>query len=96
MTHPTWELPITDQAGLILTPCPGTKQTALTESIAQLKAQGVTVVVTALSQQEMQEHGVGQLPEEVEKPGYFGYMPQSLMIVHRMKRSMFAGNTLRL
>ncbi|MBC3619552.1 cyclin-dependent kinase inhibitor 3 family protein [Vibrio metschnikovii] len=69
MTHPTWELPVTDQAGLILTPCPGTKQTALTESIEQLKAQGVTVVVTALSQQEMQEHGVGQLPEEVEKAG---------------------------
>lgn len=41
MTHPTWELPVADsQASLVLTPCPGTKGTPLSESIAQLKAQG--------------------------------------------------------
>ncbi len=69
MTHPIWQLPITDQAALVLTPCPGTKQADLTASIDQLKAQGVTVVVTALDQQEMQQHGVEQLPQEVQKAG---------------------------
>lgn len=70
MTHPTWELPVADnQASLVLTPCPGTKGTPLPESIAQLKAQGVSAVVTALSHEEMEQHGVGELPAEVEKAG---------------------------
>ncbi|EOX1765791.1 cyclin-dependent kinase inhibitor 3 family protein [Vibrio cholerae] len=70
MTHPTWELPVADNlASLVLTPCPGTKGTPLAESIAQLKAQGVSAVVTALSHEEMEQHGVGELPAEVEKAG---------------------------
>lgn len=70
MTHPTWELPVEDNnAALVLTPCPGTKETSLTDSIEQLKSQGVTVVVTALSTHEMQAKGVGDLPELVEKAG---------------------------
>ncbi|MDA7747263.1 cyclin-dependent kinase inhibitor 3 family protein [Psychromonas sp.] len=71
MQHPTWELPINNDnnAGLLLTPCPGTKGVSLIDSVAQLKSQGVTVVVTALSTQEMRESGVATLPEEVEKVG---------------------------
>ncbi|MGL4223985.1 MAG: cyclin-dependent kinase inhibitor 3 family protein [Vibrio sp.] len=70
MTHPTWQLPVADNhAALVLTPCPGTKQLGLVESIEQLKAQGVTVVVTALSHQEMQAKGVGDLPQVVEQMG---------------------------
>ena len=65
MEHPTWELPINNKAALVLTPCPGTKGVSLSESVAQLKSQGVTVVVTALSTQEMLESGVGALSEEV-------------------------------
>lgn len=86
MTHPTWELPIADnQASLVLTPCPGTKGTPLPESIAQLKAQGVSAVVTALSHEEMEQHGVGELPAEVEKPDYSGFMRRSKMIARRMR-----------
>lgn len=69
MTHPTWILPIEGNAGLVLTPCPGTKDALLTDSIAQLKAQGVTTVVTALSLEEMQKSGVSALPEEVKSAG---------------------------
>ncbi len=70
MTHPTWELPVTENsAGLVLTPCPGTKDLPLVESIEQLRSQGVTVVVTALSHEEMQEKGVGDLPKVVEQAG---------------------------
>lgn len=70
MTHPTWELPVAENsAGLLLTPCPGTKDLPLVESIEQLRSQGVTVVVTALSHEEMQEKGVGDLPKVVEQAG---------------------------
>ncbi|KXF81480.1 cyclin-dependent kinase inhibitor 3 family protein [Enterovibrio coralii] len=69
MTHPTWELPLENTAGLVLTPCPGTKGVGLSDSIAQLKEQGVTVVVTALNQKEMEEAGVSALAEDVKKAG---------------------------
>ncbi|MBV7299519.1 cyclin-dependent kinase inhibitor 3 family protein [Enterovibrio paralichthyis] len=69
MTHPTWELELEGTSGLVLTPCPGTKGTPLTDSIEQLKAQGVAVLVTALSQHELDEAGVSSLPEEAENAG---------------------------
>ncbi|WP_413113316.1 tyrosine-protein phosphatase [Thaumasiovibrio sp. DFM-14] len=70
MTHPTWELPVTEQgAALILTPCPGTKGIDLVTSIQQLKEQGATVVVTALSNEEMEKAGVAALPKEIEAAG---------------------------
>lgn len=70
MVHPTWELPIDDnKAALVLTPCPGTKEVSLDDSIEQLKSQGVTIIITALSSTEMQEKGVGDLPNVIEKAG---------------------------
>ena len=70
MAHPTWELPIDDnKAALVLIPCPGTKEVSLNDSIEQLKSQGVTIIVTALSSKEMQDSGVGNLPEVIESAG---------------------------
>ncbi|EPR4993501.1 cyclin-dependent kinase inhibitor 3 family protein [Vibrio navarrensis] len=69
MTHPTWELPLEGGAALILTPCPGTKGTSLADSLSQLKAQGVTTIVTAINQHEMAEKGVEALPCEAEQAG---------------------------
>lgn len=70
MIHPTWDLPLNEQgAGLVLTPCPGTKGTDLESSLQQLKAQGVSVVVTALSDQELQHAQVNELGEIVTKLG---------------------------
>lgn len=68
MTHPTWELPL-ETGALILTPCPGTKGVSLTESLAELKAQGVTTIVTALNQAEMIEAGVSELASEAQAQG---------------------------
>jgi protein-tyrosine phosphatase len=70
MTHPTWELNVLDgAAALILTPCPGTKETGLAESVAQLKAQGAVAIVTALEHDEMARAGVAALPQEAKKAG---------------------------
>lgn len=70
MTHPTWLLPLNQQgSGLVLTPCPGTKGVELESSLEQLKAQGVTVVVTALSDEELTEKSVEQLGEQVQALG---------------------------
>lgn len=70
MTHPTWLLPLNQQgSGLVLTPCPGTKGVELESSLEQLKTQGVTVVVTALSDEELAEKSVEQLGEQVQALG---------------------------
>ncbi|MEZ8140849.1 phosphatase [Enterovibrio norvegicus FF-162] len=68
MTHPIWELPV-ETGALILTPCPGTKGTPLKESLEQLKAQGVTVIVTAINHAEMAKKGVTELSDCAEQVG---------------------------
>ncbi len=57
MVHPTWELPV-EAAALVLTPCPGTKELGLAESIEQLNQSGVKAIVTALTTEEMQSKNV--------------------------------------
>ena len=70
MTHPTWELPISDnKATLVLTPCPGTKGTELKASLEQLKDQGVEAIVTALDSEEMEKAGVAELSTLTEELG---------------------------
>lgn len=62
MEHPIWSLATGQkEAALILTPCPGTKGVELAESLSQLKSQGVKAIVTAISEQEMQDKGVAAL-----------------------------------
>jgi protein-tyrosine phosphatase len=68
MTHPTWQLDV-DNGALILTPCPGTKDLELAASLEQLKNDGVTVVATALSDEEMQSKGVASLGELTKQLG---------------------------
>lgn len=68
MTHPTWELKVDDGA-LVLTPCPGTKGCGLTESLLQLKQQGVAAVVTAINAQEMASKDVSDLGQQVQALG---------------------------
>ncbi|OEF26107.1 dual specificity protein phosphatase family protein [Vibrio rumoiensis] len=70
MTHPTWQLPLNEQgSGLVLTPCPGTKGVELEASLQQLKAQGVSVVVTALNDEELHEKSVNDLGKQVQALG---------------------------
>ncbi|MGD8174038.1 cyclin-dependent kinase inhibitor 3 family protein [Vibrio sp. TRT 21S02] len=72
MTHPIWQLPL-PQGGLVLTPCPGTKGEPLQASLMQLKANGVTSVVTALSDDELMAKDVAQLGEQVKALGMRWY-----------------------
>jgi protein-tyrosine phosphatase len=77
MTHPSWELPVSDNdAALVLTACPGTKGTDLQASLEQLKQQGVEAIVTALSYEEMEKAGVAELPELTRELGmHWCYQP---------------------
>ncbi|CAM4234843.1 phosphatase domain-containing putative toxin [Vibrio neonatus] len=69
MTHPTWELLIDNGAALVLTPCPGTKELGLDESLAQLKEQGVEAIVTAINVEEMTHKNVLELGEKTKALG---------------------------
>ncbi|MEI8593265.1 cyclin-dependent kinase inhibitor 3 family protein [Photobacterium sp. Hal280] len=69
MTHPIWTLPVTETSALVLTPCPGTKGVSLADSLAQLKAQGVRAVVTAINPQEMADKDVADLGQLVAQSG---------------------------
>ncbi|MBL4287817.1 cyclin-dependent kinase inhibitor 3 family protein [Vibrio fluvialis] len=60
MMHPTWELPV-EKAALVLMPCPGTKDVSLFDSLTQLKASGVSVIVSAITREEMEAKQVEQL-----------------------------------
>jgi len=68
MVHPTWELPV-ESAALVLTPCPGTKELGLAESIQQLKQSGVRAIVTALTTEDMQSKQVERLGELAQSQG---------------------------
>ncbi|QIA62176.1 phosphatase [Vibrio astriarenae] len=68
MTHPTWQLDL-EKGALILTPCPGTKETDLDASLAQLKEQGVEAIVTALDDAELASKDVAALGEKTQALG---------------------------
>lgn len=50
-------------AGLLLTPCPGTKGVEPGESLDQLKAAGATALITLMPKSEMARNGVVDLDE---------------------------------
>lgn len=55
-THPFWCLPVTDApdgAALLLTPCPGTKNISLADSLTQLIEAGGSLMITALEQSDL-------------------------------------------
>ncbi|MBW3698560.1 phosphatase [Vibrio sp. T187] len=68
LTHPTWQLDL-DAGALVLTPCPGTKEADLDASLAQLKAQGVEAIVTALDDTELASKSVSALGEKTQALG---------------------------
>lgn len=62
MNHPFTILPLDNGAGLIFTPCPGTKEADLKTSLTQLAAAGANAVLTLMSREEMQRNQVTDLP----------------------------------
>ncbi|KLV07042.1 phosphatase [Photobacterium aquae] len=72
-THPFWTLPMTDSGKLLLTPCPGSKEVSLADSLAQLKAEGATAVFTALEADDLPEGGLDALADQCRELGLRWY-----------------------
>jgi protein-tyrosine phosphatase len=67
--HPFSLVPLANGAHFIFTPCPGTKEVNLIDSLKELKQAGATAIVTMLSTDEMQSLGVAELGHEIEALG---------------------------
>ncbi|MEI6893556.1 MAG: tyrosine-protein phosphatase [Colwellia sp.] len=68
-THPFDILTLDNDAKLIFTPCPGTKQQSLVDSLATLKAAGTNMLISLMFDEEMQKNNVTSLAIECEKQG---------------------------
>ena len=69
-THPSDLLPLDREgAGLILTPCPGTKGVSPGVALAQLKAAGAGAVITLMPESEMASNEVTNLAELCAEAG---------------------------
>jgi protein-tyrosine phosphatase len=62
MNHPFTILPLNNGAGLIFTPCPGTKEVDLKTSLTQLATAGAGAVLTLMPTEEIQRNQVVDLP----------------------------------
>ena len=69
MSHPFDILPLKNGSQLIFTPCPGTKDSILVESISTLKQAGTSMLITLMFDEEMEKHNAHSLPVECEKQG---------------------------
>lgn len=64
MPHPFDILPLKNGAQFVFTPCPGTKNTSVSEALETLKEAGVKNIVTALSNDELEVLSVPSLEKE--------------------------------
>lgn len=69
MQHPFDTLTLENGAELIFTPCPGTKEANLSDSLATLKQAKTSMLITLMFDEEMQKNNAQNLPEECEKQG---------------------------
>ena len=61
--HPTWLMPVGDAgAGLIMMPCPGTKEVDVESTVSQLKNQGVTAILSMMTNEELKSQNADNLP----------------------------------
>ncbi|KTF14165.1 dual specificity protein phosphatase family protein [Pseudoalteromonas sp. H105] len=60
--HPFDTLTLDNGAKLIFTPCPGTKQASLEESVHTLKQAGTSMLLTLMYDHEMAKNSIEQLP----------------------------------
>ncbi|PSW07173.1 dual specificity protein phosphatase family protein [Photobacterium lipolyticum] len=72
-THPFWPLALNNGAQLLLTPCPGTKEADLHDSLVQLKAAGAIAVLTGLQPSDLPSDGLQKLTQECEALGLKWY-----------------------
>lgn len=71
--HPFDILSLNDGSSLIFTPCPGTKDVALAEAVAQLSQAGAQGLITLMPDSEMARHGASVLPEVCGELGLHWY-----------------------
>lgn len=68
-THPFDILPFDNGAQLIFTPCPGTKEATLEDSIVTLKQAGTSMLLTLMFNEEMERNQAQDLPQVCAKHG---------------------------
>ena len=68
-THPYDILTLDNGAQLIFTPCPGTKEASLGESISTLKEAGTELLLTLMFDDEREKNNVQTLPEMCTEQG---------------------------
>lgn len=69
-SHPYSVLTASDLSGqLIFTPCPGTKDTSVSEALATLRDAGAVALVTLMPEDELLQNEVDLLPEECQLQG---------------------------
>ncbi len=65
--HPHWRFDVKNMTGnLVIMPCPGCKDVDLTTSLNQLKQNGVTHILTLMTNEEMQRSNVSTIPEQCQ------------------------------
>lgn len=66
--HPFFRLAVPGRnSHLLLTPCPGTLEASLAESLAALKAAGATAVITLMTESEIAKNGVQSLSDKCQE-----------------------------
>ncbi len=69
MTHPFDAVTTPSGARLLLTPCPGTKDTSVGAAVNTLKEAGADAVITMLTNADIKKLGVEHLGSEIEQQG---------------------------
>lgn len=67
--HPHDILTVETGASFIFTPCPGTKDASLEESLSQLKQAGAQAIITLMYQSEIEKHQATELPNICQQYG---------------------------
>ena len=67
MTHPFDKLILDNGAGLIFTPCPGTKAVSVEQSLQDLKAAGASVLITLMNDDELAANNAQSIAVLCEK-----------------------------
>lgn len=75
MTHPYNLLPLEPNkpAGLIFTPCPGTKGTSVDDALTTLQQAGATALITLMPQAELEAHQAATLAEHCAAKGLWWF-----------------------
>lgn len=70
MSHPVWTLEVAPKGGvLMLTPCPGSKEAALLDSLDQLAASGCRMLITLMPREEMSRNGLDDIEQQCQERG---------------------------